>query len=175
MNTISRFTSKWEMIASLTSIAIALSATGCASSRSRSGRKDVAPVGIEDSLTLNDNLRPDENARYAYLYEPVYFAYDSSQIDASERSKIEGVAEGLRPKLNAGIIVEGHCDERGSREYNMALGERRALAVRSYLMGLGIDGSRIHTKSMGEECPAAFGHDEQTWGLNRRAEFVLFE
>jgi peptidoglycan-associated lipoprotein len=69
--------------------------------------------------------------------------------------------------------VEGHCDERGTEEYNRALGERRALAVRDYLMNLGIDGDRIFTISYGEDLPAADGHDENAYRLNRRAEFVL--
>ncbi|NCC31563.1 MAG: peptidoglycan-associated lipoprotein, partial [Chloroflexia bacterium] len=68
------------------------------------------------------------------------------------------------------MIVDGHCDERGSNEYNLALGERRALAVRAYLIGLGLDGSRIQTRSFGEERPAAFGSDESAWRLNRRGE-----
>jgi peptidoglycan-associated lipoprotein len=72
------------------------------------------------------------------------------------------------------VVIEGHCDERGSREYNLALGERRALAVRAYLVGLGIDATRLQTKSYGEEQPVAMGHDESSWSRNRRAEFVLF-
>jgi peptidoglycan-associated lipoprotein len=71
--------------------------------------------------------------------------------------------------------VEGNCDERGSNEYNLALGERRALAVRAYLVNLGIDAGRIQTKSLGEERPVALGHDESSWQQNRRAEFQLFK
>jgi peptidoglycan-associated lipoprotein len=107
-------------------------------------------------------------------FEPVYFEYDSSQISPSERLKIETVADYMRQNSDVGIIIEGHCDERGSREYNLALGERRALAVRAYLIGLGIDGNRIQTKSYGEENPADFGHDASAWSLNRRGEFILF-
>jgi peptidoglycan-associated lipoprotein len=72
------------------------------------------------------------------------------------------------------LIAEGHCDERGSREYNLSLGEHRALAVRAYLVGLGVDGARIQTRSYGEEQPLDPGHDESAWRLNRRVEFALF-
>ena len=71
------------------------------------------------------------------------------------------------------MIVEGHCDERGSNEYNLALGERRALAVRAAMISAGIDGARVQTRSYGEERAVAFGHDESAWRLNRRAEFTF--
>lgn len=108
-------------------------------------------------------------------FTPVYFQYDSSHVSPQDQATIEAAAEHLRNNPEQGVIVEGHCDERGSREYNMALGERRALAVRAYLIGLGIEPSRIQTKSMGEESPVALGHDENSWRQNRRAEFFLFE
>ena len=108
-------------------------------------------------------------------FEPVHFAYDSSHVRPQDQATIEQVADYLMSNPDQGVIIEGHCDERGSREYNLALGERRALAVRAYLVGLGIAPSRIQTKSMGEEEPMAFGHDENSWRQNRRAEFILFE
>jgi peptidoglycan-associated lipoprotein len=108
------------------------------------------------------------------LFAPVLFGYDSSQVSASERPKIEAVSQHLLQNPSVAVIIEGHCDERGSCEYNLALGERRALAVRSYLTGLGISSDRIQTKSLGEEAPAAPGHDESAWSLNRRGEFVLY-
>ncbi len=107
-------------------------------------------------------------------FETVQFEYDSTQISESERGKIEAVAEYLRANPKVGVIAEGHCDERGSLEYNMALGERRALAVRAYLIGLGIDGAIIQTKSYGEEKPLAPGNDEASWAQNRRVEFVFY-
>ena len=72
------------------------------------------------------------------------------------------------------MIVEGHGDERGSREYNLALGERRSLAVRDYLISLGVDPSVIQTKSFGEEMPGNMGHDEGAWRKNRRVEFAMY-
>jgi len=120
-------------------------------------------------------VRPGEDAEYAEgQFSPVYFDYDSSQVKPSERPAIEAVADYLRANRTVGVVIEGHCDERGSKEYNLALGERRALAARAYLIGLGIDPGRIQTKSYGEEQPVAMGHDESAWNQNRRAEFVLF-
>lgn len=108
-------------------------------------------------------------------FDNVLFEYDSAQVSPKERKKIEDVAAYLKDNSGTSVIIEGHCDERGSREYNMALGERRALAVRAYLIGLGIDGSSIQTKSYGEEDPLNLGHDEDSWRVNRRGEFILFE
>lgn len=152
------------------------------SSAKGSGGTDSDRLSVigSDDFYSGDNLpgRPDEDGRSIAdgqsPFEPVYFDYDSSQIGESERFKIDQVAEYMRKGQDVGIIVEGHTDERGSREYNVALGERRALAVRAYLIGLGIDGNRIQTKSYGEENPVAFGHDDASWALNRRGEFVLF-
>jgi peptidoglycan-associated lipoprotein len=111
---------------------------------------------------------------YPGIFTSVFFAYDSSQVAPAERAKVEAVAQHLKQNPAHAVIIEGHCDERGSREYNLALGERRALAVRSYLSGLGIEADRIQTKSMGEEEPADPGHNEAAWRQNRRAEFILY-
>ncbi len=107
-------------------------------------------------------------------FENVLFEYDRAQIGPAEREKIEKVAAYMRSNPGVGVIVEGHCDERGSREYNMALGERRALAVRAYLIGLGVSGDDIQTVSFGKEKPAVLGHTPESWLANRRAEFILF-
>jgi peptidoglycan-associated lipoprotein len=103
------------------------------------------------------------------------FDYDSAQIRESERTKIEAVADYLKKNAGVGVIIEGNCDERGSAEYNLALGERRALAARAYLIGLGIDGANLQTKSYVEEKPVNPGHDESAWSVNRRDEFVFFK
>jgi len=108
------------------------------------------------------------------LFEPVMFAYDSSQVNPEEAGKVEAVAKHLNKGKAQGVIVEGHGDERGSREYNLALGERRALAIRDYLISLGVDPSVIQTKSLGEEMPASGGHDEGAWRLNRRGVFAIY-
>jgi len=108
------------------------------------------------------------------LFEPVMFAYDSSQVNPEEVGKVEAVAKHLNKGKAQGVIVEGHGDERGSREYNLALGERRALAIRDYLISLGVDAAIIQTKSLGEEMPASMGHDEGAWRQNRRGVFAIY-
>ena len=108
------------------------------------------------------------------LFAPVYFDYDSSLVAGSERAKVEAVSQHLKQNNQVAVIIEGNCDERGSNEYNLALGERRAQAIRDYLATLGIGADRIQTKSYGEENPADLGHDEAAWAANRRGEFVLY-
>jgi peptidoglycan-associated lipoprotein len=102
----------------------------------------------------------------------VYFAYDQAQIGASEQAKLEQVADYLLKNQNINLIIEGHCDERGSLEYNRALGERRAISVRDALVSLGVADARMQTLSYGEEKPAVQGSDENTWAKNRRAELI---
>jgi peptidoglycan-associated lipoprotein len=95
-------------------------------------------------------------------------------VNPEEAGKCEEVAKLLKKGKYAGVICEGNGDERGSREYNLALGERRALAVRDYLISLGVDPTVIQTKSYGEEMPADMGHDEAAWRKNRRVEFAMY-
>ncbi|MBR4190848.1 MAG: OmpA family protein [Kiritimatiellae bacterium] len=118
-------------------------------------------------------MRLDGGEVSAGQFEPVYFEYDSPRLNPAEQAKIDAVVACLQQNPSYGVIVEGHCDERGSNEYNLALGERRALAVRAAIVSAGIDGARVQTSSRGEESPSAMGHDESSWGLNRRAEFVF--
>ena len=106
-------------------------------------------------------------------FEPVYFGFDASNLQQSEMAKIEAVAAHLK-KTDRVVIVEGNCDERGSNEYNLSLGESRAIAIRDYLVTLGVDPARIQTKSYGEEKPAVVGHEEGAWSKNRRGEFAVF-
>ncbi len=108
-------------------------------------------------------------------FGPVYFAYDNYQIPASEYGKIDVVADFMRASPSVVLVVEGHCDERGTNEYNMSLGEYRAQSVRSYLVNAGISPDRIQTTSYGEEKPAALGSGENVWRLNRRGEFALYQ
>jgi len=103
----------------------------------------------------------------------VYFGYDSSTLTSGEISKVSTVASRLRSDGSLAVVLQGHSDERGSREYNLALGERRALAVRDVLLSMGITSDRIQTLSYGEEMPAVQGFDESAWSLNRRVEFQL--
>ena len=102
----------------------------------------------------------------------VYFDYNSYALRPDALSTLKVNAEAFKGTLaNYYIQIEGHCDERGTQEYNLALGEKRALAARDYLIKLGVSGDRIITISYGEEDPADPGHTESAWALNRRAEF----
>ena len=107
--------------------------------------------------------------------DTVLFATDSIDLDAAARATLDGQAAWLQryPRVNA--TVEGHADERGTREYNLALGDRRANAAKNYLVGKGIDAGRLSTISYGKERPAAEGSDESSWAQNRRAVTVVPE
>lgn len=103
----------------------------------------------------------------------IYFDFDRSNIRLDAREILKANADIFKQNANTKIIVEGHCDERGTAEYNMALGERRAQEAKQYLVNLGIDSSRIATISYGEERPADAQSTEEAWAQNRRAQFVL--
>ncbi len=103
--------------------------------------------------------------------KPIYFDYDRAILKAAAKAQLEKNADVLKENPKVNCQIEGHCDERGDREYNLALGEKRALAARRYLISLGINPDRIFTISYGEERPAVDGHDESAWKLNRRNEF----
>ena len=103
----------------------------------------------------------------------IFFAFDRSDLNANSRATLEKLASWLTTYQNVTITIEGHCDERGTREYNLALGERRADAARDYLVALGIDGGRLSTISYGKERPAVLGSNEEAWAQNRRDVFVV--
>lgn len=161
---------------------IAAALTGCQSPGRNPGGvgfddMDGPGLGTMDSIDVPGIPMGDRftgGTEYRGEFQSVLFAYDSSQVSGSESAKVEAVAQYLQGNPDKAMIIEGHCDERGSNEYNLALGERRALAIRTYLSNLGIKAERIQTKSLGEEMPAAAGHDEASWSQNRRGEFVLY-
>ena len=106
---------------------------------------------------------------------PVFFGYDSSEIDGAGRRILDENAEVLRRNPSWVVTVEGHCDERGTAEYNLALGERRAVAAKQYLVELGLVSDRLRTVSYGKEFPFDPGDDEAAWRANRRAHMVITE
>ncbi len=105
--------------------------------------------------------------------KPVFFDYDSAELTAEGQKVLEGDADVLKKNATWMITIEGHCDERGTAEYNLALGERRAVAAKAYLVSLGIAADRLDTRSYGKEFPFDPGHDEQAWAKNRRGHFVV--
>jgi peptidoglycan-associated lipoprotein len=106
------------------------------------------------------------------VIEDVFFDYDKHHLRDDARRILEGNAQLLQGDPAVSLVLEGHCDERGTVEYNLALGERRAQSVKSYLEQFGIDPSRLKTVSYGEERPFALGHNETAWSQNRRVHFV---
>ena len=111
--------------------------------------------------------------RAALAEQTVHFAFDSAAILSKEESKLIIVSEKLKSDASAKLLIEGHCDERGTEEYNRSLGERRALALREALVRAGIDAERVQTISYGKDKPADTAHDEAAWSKNRRGEFIL--
>lgn len=164
----------------LIGMSMVMSVTSCQRRGARgegTGADGVSPIrGMPGDSIYGEGLGSRDGFGGEFIegqFDSVLFAFDSSQIQESERPKLEEVARHMRRNPNAMVIVEGHTDERGSREYNLSLGERRALAARAYLVGLGIDGSRIQTSSYGAERPVDPRHNEEAWRLNRRSEFLV--
>ncbi len=144
---------------------------------------DISGSDIDGSDAMSGDAAAVTEGKFEDLYtrcddvsfSPVYFGLDSTVIAQDELGKVEAVASHLKAQADRVVVVEGHCDERGSNEYNMSLGENRAIIIRNYLEQTGVDGSRIQTRSYGEEKPAVLGHNEAAWAKNRRGEFVIFK
>lgn len=120
---------------------------------------ETAARGIE--FEFNENIKD------------IFFEFDKSRLTDESKETLKKNAEWLKSNPSVKIMIEGHCDERGTIEYNLALGERRALSARNYVAALGIDPARIFTISYGEEKPFAMGHNEEAWAQNRRAHFTI--
>jgi peptidoglycan-associated lipoprotein len=132
--------------------------------------QDNDGTGYALPIDPDTGMRRDENF---FAANTVYFDFDRSSIRAGERSKIEAVASHLNSNPTHKVKVEGHCDERGTEGYNLALGERRALSVREYLINLGISPDRVYTITWGEARPADPSRTEAAFARNRRGEFIL--
>lgn len=133
--------------------------------------RDVPDLGAND---LRD--RPWEQ-RFTYFVKPVFFDFDWAELTEEAKLTLEGNLRWLLLPENTQVrfLIEGHCDERGTEEYNLALGDKRAEVVRAYLAARGVDASRIVTLSLGEERPFDTRASEEAWALNRRAHFVLIQ
>jgi len=117
-------------------------------------------------------MLPVEKAPVVSL-ETIHFDFDKSDLREPDREILVKNADIMMKKLQGNVLIEGHCDERGSDEYNLALGERRALSALKYLVTLGVSANRLSWVSFGEEKPFDPGHDEEAWAKNRRAQFVI--
>ncbi|HEV8234344.1 MAG TPA: peptidoglycan-associated lipoprotein Pal [Gemmatimonadaceae bacterium] len=130
----------------------------------------VPPDPVRDDAISSASL--DELNKNSPL-KPVYFELDSSDLSAANQRTLDEDAALIKRYSTWTVTIEGHCDERGSAEYNLALGERRAMAARTYLVSLGIAATRLRTVSYGKEFPFDPGHDEAAFAKNRRAHFVI--
>src|SRR5690349_11833858 len=151
----------------------ATSSTGSGSATPPEPIRESVPVPSEpiasDSLSATDIDTLNKNSPF----QPVFFAYDQDDIDAEGQQSLNHNAELMKKYPTWIVTIEGHSDERGTAEYNLALGERRALAARNYLVSLGIPADRLRTVSYGKEFPFDPGHTESAWEKNRRAHFVV--
>jgi len=161
----------WKKLLGFFFILTFLGMTGCASKKKAATDEDVAMEGMDESVSLE--LNGDSDSNTAGGLRTVYFDFDSAALRDDTRATLDANASYLNENEDVQIQIEGHCDERGGVEYNLALGERRSKAVYDYLSAMGVDSSRISTISYGKEKPVAFGHSEDAWSQNRRGNFVV--
>lgn len=168
----------------LAALLVAALFTGCAkkpptpdaAQASTPGGLDADGRGGPGSGALDEQRRRAEQERLAreqFVNQDIYFDFDSYTLRSDARAVLEQKAAWMKTNPGANVQVEGHCDERGTNAYNLALGERRANTVKQYIITLGVNGGRISTISYGEEQPFDPGHTETAWAKNRRAHFVL--
>ena len=135
------------------------------------------PVMVDQATPPQDVLPSDysgdTSGDMSISERTVYFAFDDYSLSGQSQSSLDELSNYMQSNSSVRVKLEGHCDERGSTEYNLALGQRRAQAVKDYLVQLGIDENRLPTISYGEEKPAVDGNNEAAWSQNRRVEFVL--
>ena len=165
----------WKKIVGIIFLSSFMALVGCSS------KKKTEATGEEPMATTTDttagggglNINGDSDNKTAGNLSTVYFDFDSSTLRADTKSALDANSTFLNGNASVEVQIEGHCDERGGVEYNLALGERRAKSVMDYLIAMGVPAARITTISYGKEKPIAMGHDEASWSQNRRANFVV--
>jgi len=139
---------------------------------------NTKPVISDQGLVAmgdRDFSRWTPSADQPFKADTVYFEFDKATIKASETHKLDSVSSRMKQYRGKALRVEGHCDERGTEEYNRSLGDRRSLAIREYLVRAGMDHQMIDSISYGEDRPSVQGHNEAAWSKNRRGEFILLD
>ena len=169
---------KLKSILSLTIIVASLALTSCASKPKKSAADSVnadskAKVDDGKNAGLAFEINGDSDSNKAGSLKTVYFDFNSAALSNDTKDALNNNVKFLKDNPTVKIQVEGHCDERGSVQFNLALGEKRAKGVKEYLVAQGVEGSRVTTVSLGKEKPVSFGHDEESWSKNRRANFVI--
>jgi peptidoglycan-associated lipoprotein len=166
----------------LSLLAILVLVAGCANKTQDTGSittdgnmpaaTSTTPVPVDQAATPGPTPGTQEDLVVS-VGDRVFFGYDKYDLTTEAMATIEKQSQWLKTYPHINVTVEGHCDERGTREYNLALGEKRATAVRNYLVALGIEASRVQTISYGKERPAVTGSDETAWSQNRRGVLVV--
>jgi peptidoglycan-associated lipoprotein len=170
---------KFKSFAFVGVLAVSLFIASCATppkKKVESNSPDATQVSSVDNgknqgLGLEANGDSDSNK--AGALKSIYFEFNSAGLSSETKQTLNNNAQYLKTNGKIKIQVEGHCDERGGVQFNLALGEKRAKGVRDYLAAQGVEASRMTTISFGKERPVAFGHDETAWGQNRRANFLI--
>ncbi len=158
----------------LTLLFSSLAFVGCGSSKKKkTDYNQQAAESAQSNTGSSFEVNGDSDSGSAGSLRTVYFDYNSSLLTRYGKEALESNAEFLLNNKGTSVQIEGHCDERGGVEYNLALGERRARSVKNYLATLGVPTSSLSTISYGKERPVAYGHDEDSWAKNRRANFVI--
>ena len=154
-------------------------ASSGSSDSSSSSSSSTSSSGASGSSSDSTTTSSDSTTTYSYDTDPktalikvgdrVLFGYDSSELDDDDRSVLDNQAKFLNQNPSLKVTIEGHCDERGTREYNLALGEKRASAVKDYLISVGINSERVSVVSYGKERPQVLGSNKAAWSMNRRS------
>jgi peptidoglycan-associated lipoprotein len=135
---------------------------------------EEADLEAEQRAIEEEAIRKEqEAARNMFISEDIYYDYDDASLKADAQTVLQRKAVWLRNNPDVTVLIEGHCDERGTTEYNLALGDRRANSAKTFLLDMGIASSRLRTISYGEEMPVDRGHNEAAWAKNRRAHFTI--
>jgi peptidoglycan-associated lipoprotein len=159
---------KWMFLAVLFVIPTMLISVSC-----QKKVVDATPTPVAEEEVMVKEEAVVYRAPDVVMQEDLYFAFDKSTLTAAAQDNLLRKAEWLRENYDATVTIEGHCDERGTNEYNLALGDRRAESAKSFLIDLGIDASRLTTISYGEERPVDPRRKEEAWAKNRRDHFVV--
>ena len=171
-----------ETASEIDAIASGASGSSATTSTASSGSSDSSSSSSSSSSTSSSGASgssSDSTTTYSYDTDPktalikvgdrVLFGYDSSELDDEDRSVLDNQAKFLNQNPSLKVTIEGHCDERGTREYNLALGEKRASAVKDYLISVGINSERVSVVSYGKERPQVLGSNKAAWSMNRRS------
>ena len=168
---------KFNVAKSATLIAAVFLLAACSSTptptASTGGAGTSAPPQVASNAPTSNVTPGSADDFKVNVGDRIFFDFDKYDLSAEARAQLEKQAAWLKAYPNITVTVEGHCDERGTREYNLALGERRATSAKNYLVALGVDPNRVQTISYGKERPAVLGSDETAWAQNRRDVTVI--